>query len=74
MTLLSNDVESSSVALIRTPCVALALRNVLFETKVPTRVTFVRMEPEIVLFSTRLLVIVELLILTLNARTVLRSE
>ena len=70
----SKNVEFSIVALIAIPLDAVAFKNVLFETKVPMSVTFVSIEPEIVLFSTRLFVIVELVIFTLNARTVLRSE
>ena len=70
----SKDVEFSILALIWTPPNAVALRNVLFETNVPTKVTLMRMEPEIVLFSTRLLVMVLLVILTVNALTVLRSD
>ena len=72
--LLSKDVEFSIETLISTPLAALALRNVLFDTNVPIRVTLIRMEPEIVLFSTLLFATVEFVTLTLNAWTVLRSE
>ena len=70
----SNVVEFSRLVLMMTPLVAEALRNVLLDTNVPTKVTLVRIEPAIVLFSTRLFVIVELLMFTLNARTVSRLD
>ena len=72
--LVSKLVEFSMVTLISTPLVALALRNVLFDTNVPTRVTLMRTDPEIVLFSTLLFTTVEFVTFTLNACTVLRSE
>ena len=70
----SKVVEFSTVTLMSTPLVALALRKVLFDTNVPTRVTLIKIDPEIVLFSTRLFVTVEFVIFTLNARTVSRLE
>ena len=70
----SNVVLFSIVVFSMIPLVALAFRNVLFETNVFMRVTFVRMEPAIELFSTLLFTIVELVIFTPVAVTVLRLE
>ena len=70
----SNDVVFSIVALRCMPPVAEALRNVLLNTNVPMRVTFVRMEPATVLFSSLLFTIVELVMFTPTVLTVFRDE
>ena len=56
------------------PPVAVAFRKVELETNVFTKVTFIRIDPAMVLFSTRLLVTVLLVMFVPTARTVFRLE